>query len=135
MEETIVFEAPYAKIIYKKELKLLSIYWNGKTTSEEYRSTINKGLDHASKAPIENYLSDIRNQSVVGPNDRKWFETDAIPRAIELGLKQAAVVFDGNVFKKYYLNLILKSTNKFKLPLKFFNEEEHAIEWFKTFNS
>ena len=56
-----------------------------------------------------------------------------IPKGIDVGLKRAGVIFDGNVFKKYYLNMIIKVTNKFGLPLKIFNKQEEAIEWFKSF--
>ena len=56
-----------------------------------------------------------------------------IPKAIGVGLKQAGVIFDGKIFKKYYLNMIIKATNKFGLSLKIFNSEEENREWFKSF--
>jgi len=43
-------------------------------------------------------LSDIREQSAVSPENRKWFEEEMIPKAISKGLKRAAVVFYSNVF-------------------------------------
>ena len=51
-----------------------------------------------------------------------------IPKAIEAGLKRVGVVFDGNVFKKYYLNVILAATNKFGLPLKVFTDLETGFK-------
>jgi len=134
MEEIIVFEENFARITCSPQLKMLKVVWNGTFSKEQYQLALEAALNFQLKVtfPIENYLSNIINQGIVNPESRKWFEQVAIPRAIKQGLKKAAVVFDGNVFKKYYLNLILQSSNVFKLPLKFFNSEEDAIKWFNT---
>jgi hypothetical protein len=129
----ILQDTDFAEISYDRELLLGKIEWKRKTTTEEYQFAFETLLEYAKKNPSDNFLSDIRNQSVVSPENRKWFETEMLPKAIEAGLKRAAVVFDGNVFKKYYINMILKVTNKFKLPMKIFTSVDEALEWFKTF--
>lgn len=125
----VVFDEHFADIVYDKEKSLAQINWKGKCSSEEYRGAFEKMLEMQNTNKIIRYLSDVRKQSVISPEDRKWFETVAMPKAIEQGLKAAAVVFDGNVFKKYYLNVILSATNKFGLPLKLFNEVDEAVSW------
>ncbi|MDA3891952.1 MAG: STAS/SEC14 domain-containing protein [Salinivirgaceae bacterium] len=112
-----------------KEKQLGMIKWKGKSTSEEYQSTFLSLLDLQKKETITRYISDIRDQGVISPSDRKWFETVALPLAISQGLKAAAVILDGNVFKKYYVNVVLASTNKFGLPFKMFSTLEEAIVW------
>ncbi|PLW99835.1 MAG: hypothetical protein C0594_16505 [Marinilabiliales bacterium] len=130
----VILDTNYAHVSYKKDLKAGYVIWKGKLTSEEYRNTILSLIDYSkNKSVVENYLSDIKDQAVISPNDRKWFETEAIPASKATGLKRGAVVFDGNVFKKYYLNLILKSTNKFGIDLKFFSSIEEAEDWFKSY--
>lgn len=135
MEEKIVFSEPYAKVTYHQESKTVKIVWNGSFSKEQYQAAIESTLDYQEKShlPIENYLSNILKQGIVNPESRKWFEQVALPRAIQQGLKRGAVVFDGNVFKKYYLNLILQASNMYKLPLKFFSTEEDAFNWFQSF--
>lgn len=128
----VIYDKEYATITYDKGKSLASIEWKGKTNSEEYREIFNTLLEFQKKENVIRYLSDIRNQSVIAPDDRKWFETVAMPKAVEQGLKAAAVIFDGNVFKKYYLNVILSATNKYGLPLKLFNETDDAIAWLIT---
>ena len=113
--KNIILDTDYAEVSHESEFKLGKI------------------REYAKNHEAQNFLSDIREQSVVSPENRKWFEEIMIPQAIDVGLKRAAVIFDGNVFKKYYLNMIIKVTNKFGLPLKIFNSEEEAIEWFKSF--
>ncbi len=129
----IILDTDYAEISYDAELKLGRIEWKKKTTTEEYQYAFITLLEYAKNHPSDNFLSDIRKQSVVSPENRKWFESEMLPRAIEAGLKRAAVVFDGNVFKKYYINMIIQVTNKFGLPMKVFNSEEEALVWFKSF--
>jgi len=125
----IVLDTNYAEVTFDKAKSLGMIKWKGKCTSEEYQNAFSSLLDIQTANNITRYISDIRNQAVISPADRKWFETVALPRAIEQGLKAAAVVFDGNAFKKYYINVILASTNKFGLPMKVFSELDESINW------
>lgn len=108
------------------------ITWKGKSTSEEYQNTFNILLELQKKENITRYISDTSKQSIISPADRKWFETVALPKAIEQGLKITGVIFDGNAFKKYYLNIIIGATNKFKLPLKLVSTRDEAIAWVMT---
>ncbi len=131
--KTLISEYDHAKIYYDATLKLGIIEWKQKPSNTEYQSTFEELITFSKKNPIENFLSDIRNQGVVSPENRKWFESVMIPKAIDHGLKRAATIFDGNVFKKYYINMIIQVINKFGIPLKLFNTEEDAIKWFQSF--
>ena len=125
-----ILETDYVEIIHDSDLNLGKIAWKRKTTLEEYQVAFITMLNYSNENPIKYFLSDIRNQSVVSPESRKWFETEVIPKAIESGYSKAAVLFDGNVFKKHYINMLINVTNKFRVPLKMFNKEEDAIKWF-----
>jgi hypothetical protein len=128
----VLLDSPYAEVTFENEKSLGMILWKGKCTSEEYRQVFTILLDFQMTHPITRYISDIRKQAVISPIDRKWFETVALPRAIEQGLKASAVVFDGNAFKKYYINVILASTNKYGLPMKIFSELQESVDWLMT---
>jgi len=130
--EKVLLDEDYAKVLYLPEFKIGKIIWKRKPNEEEYKIPFLKLLDFGKHTQIDNFLSDIRNQGVVSPKVRKWFETEALPTAIEeCKLKRAATIFDGNIFKKYYLDMLIKASGKFKMPLKTFNSEDKAIEWFK----
>lgn len=124
-----ILDTPYAKVTFNKSHQLGQITWKGKATSVEYQNAFNVLLDFQKSETITRYISDIRKQGIISPSDRKWFETVALPKAIEQGLKASAVVFDGNAFKKYYINIILAATNKFGLPTKLFSTYEEAEKW------
>jgi len=129
----VVFEYEYAQIFHDPSIKLGIIVWKRKPDNSEYQNAFEVMIEFSKKHPIDNFLSDIRNQGVVSPENRKWFESVMIPKAIDNGLKRAAVVFDGNVFKKYYINMIIQVINKFGIPMKLFNTEEDAVKWFRSF--
>ena len=130
----VIYDYDYAQILYEPSVKLGIVVWKHKPENAEYQNAFEVMIEYSKKHPVENFLSDIRNQGVVSPDNRKWFETVMIPKAIKNGLKRAAVIFDGNVFKKYYINMIIQVINKYGIPMKLFNTEEDAITWFKSFN-
>lgn len=134
MSEIVIFQENFATITYHSEQEMIKVVWNGAISKEQYQRAIEKALDfHQKEGPhIENYMSNILNQGIVSPESRKWFEVVALPRGVKQGMKKAAVIFDGNIFKKYYLNLILQASNAYKLSLKFFSTEEEAIKWFES---
>jgi len=119
----------WGKTIFDDKLSLVKITWRVDCTSENYRYSYKKIIDFQRTTPANFFISDIRDQRIISPEDRKWFEKEIIPVAIKQGLKKAAVISTSSAFKKYYLNLILASTNKFGLPLKIFSNEEDAIKW------
>lgn len=129
----IILDTDFAEISYNSELKLGKIEWKAKTSTEEYQYAFITLLEYTKNHPADNFLSDIRKQNVVSPENRKWFETEMLPKAIEGGLKRAGVVFEGNAFKKHYINMIIRIANKFGLPIKAFSSEEEAIFWFRNF--
>ena len=131
-EPMVVKQTSYATISIFEDRCIGMIQWTGKCTSEEYRSTFLYLAEVQKKYGIIRFLSDVREQAIITPEDRKWFEKEALPIAIDQGLKASAVVFNGNVFKKYYLNLILQAMNTFGLPLKLFNDLEPAEAWLMT---
>ena len=126
-----VFSTEYVDIFHDEDLRMLKLIWKAFHNSEQYRDTFMRAVDYASENKMENFLSDVRKQQVISPTDRKWFETVAMPGAAENGLKRAAIIFTGGVFKKYYLNHIFANSKKFKMTLKFFTTVKEAEDWFR----
>jgi hypothetical protein len=131
-----VFDSSYASITFDTERKIIMVIWNGNHTVSEYKAAIGEALNfqRISGFPVYTYLSDIRNQGIVNPESRKWFERVAIPKAVEKGLRRAAVVYDGSVFKSHYLSLVLMAANVYQLPLKFFSSMDEANAWIDSFH-
>jgi hypothetical protein len=129
-----ILDNDYAMVDFYEEEKLLQITWkkiSGKLPLEEYQRPFNVGLDFQSENQdkIKYFITDIREQPVLSPDYRKWFQENAMQRAVDNGLTKAAAIFSGNVFQKYYINNILNTTKKFGLPLKVFSKREDAVKW------
>ncbi len=130
----ILFESDYAGVTFENELKLVIITWKNKTlTLEEYKKPFLAAFEFQSTTEVVNYIADIRDQKVVSPAYRQWFQAEALPIGIKQGLKRGAIIIDTNVFKKYYINNILNSSKKFGIPLKLYSTIEEAKEWFRSF--
>lgn len=128
-----IFKTDYAVASYNPEKKCVEVVWHGNQTVEEYKSVFVAlfAFQRDSGFQVRGYLSDICDQGIVNPEARKWFEQVALPTAVKQGLKYAAVVYEGNTFKRYYLNLILQVGKVYDLPIKFFGSKEEAYEWFR----
>ena len=126
----ILMDEPYVKVVYDEERQIGKIIWSGHPTTEQYRKPFKVLLDWAASGhPVPRFLSDTRDQGVVSPENRKWFEQEMVPAAIAAGLRRSAVVSSSNVFKRYYLNMILSAVNKFNMPFKIFSDEESAVNF------
>ena len=119
----------FVKAYFYPDIKLMHYIWQKQCTGDNYKKNFQIALDFAANHDANYFLSDIRMQGAVSPDDRKWFENVAIPGAIERGLKKAGVIFDGNAFKMYYLNMLLKVFAKKAIPMKLFNDTQIAINW------
>lgn len=131
-----IFENEFAKITYEEELKILTITWKDKKMPfEEYKRPFNLAIEFMSKKPVNNYISDIRDQGIVAPEFRKWLQEVAMPQAAKLGLKRVVGVANINVFKQYYINNVFQSAKRFGIPFKMFNTIEEAKGWFQQFDN
>lgn len=129
-----IFENEIAKTDYDSDKKLVTVTWKESAkaiTMEEYKQPFEEGLIYmeSSNAEAKYFLSDIRNQRPVSPKYRKWFQSVAIQRASDAGIIRGAVVMENNVFKKYYINHIMKTLKKVNMEFKAHKSVEKAIEW------
>ena len=127
--KTEVFNAPFARATYDSERKCITLIWNGSPSKEEYKQPFLAMIAFGRKNPVDSMLSDISQQGIISPDNRKWFEKEMMPQAVDAGLKRAAIVTSGNAFKLYYINLILSAVNKFPIVTKLFNKQQDAYDW------
>ncbi len=124
------FTKEYASIFYEKQKELIKIVWKRQPEEEEYHDVFESAISYVRGGnTFSRFLSDTRRQGVMSPQYRKWFETEILPQAIEIGMKRAAVITDSNPFRRYYLNLLLSAVNKFNIPFKILGDEEKAVDF------
>lgn len=128
-ESEILLTTKYATAFYNHSRQLMGIEWKGSCTKEEYQQLFEVLLNNARNKPTRLFYSDLRKQGVIAVESRKHFEEYVTPESIKLGLKKTGVVTDSNVFKRYYLNLLIKASNKFGNPIKICSSPEEAMEF------
>jgi hypothetical protein len=128
-----VFSKPYATVTYEPAHYILVLIWNGNPNQQEYKEPFLAMLDFGKQNRVDGMLSDISNQGIISPDNRKWFEKELMPQASAAGLKRGAIVTNGNAFKLYYINLILSAVNKFPITTKLFNSRDEALKWLHSF--
>jgi len=129
----VYFENEYVTVSYIKELNAVRQVWKEfKVISlENYQLAFNKSQDLQRIKKTETFLADTRKQGIINPEQRKWLINESFPKAVEIGMKRIVVIADMSVFKRYYLNTLMSSINKFKIPFKIFSDEEKAHQWIK----
>ena len=133
----IYFENEYVTVWYDKELNAVNQVWKAfKVISlENYQLVFIKSQNLQRLKKAENFISNTSNQGVINPIQRKWLQEESLPVAVEIGMKRIAVIAEMSVFKRYYLNTLMSSINKFKIPFKIFNNEEKAKQWIKKLDN
>ncbi len=137
MNKEVILENEFVEVAYIHDYKMAVVAWKNfvTITTEEYQRVFNEILDFTKSIGVVNFISDSRLGGVVSPEDRKWFQENAVPRAAENGLKRAALVIKKDVFKKYYMNAILKVINrKENYETRIFYNYDEAFNWLISFN-
>jgi len=129
----IYFENEYVTVGYIKELNAVTQIWKEfKIISlENYQLAFMKSQELQKQKKAETFLPDTRKQGIINPEQRKWLINESFPKAVKIGMKRIVVIADMSVFKRYYLNTLMASINKFKIPFKIFSDEEKAHQWIK----
>lgn len=129
MKEKIILDKDYALVSYDAVQKLGQIIWRREPSAGEYKTAYLTLLNFASAETVHYFLSDIREQGGALPNERRWFEQELLPAVCKTGLIKAAVVFDGSLSRKYYINLLIAAGKKFGIPIKIFCHQKNALAW------
>ena len=127
--EKIIYEVPYAKIVFEPEYNLLSLYWDGMITSEQYREVFTKVKDFIVENKVKRFLAETTKQGPVSPTDRKWLETELVPQAVAGGLVYSATILGKDVFKQYYLTQIKDASEKAGINFRIFDNFEKGRQW------
>jgi len=125
----LLLDKPFASVYHFKDSKIGYVYWKKSASFEEYKKPFEVLLEKHKKNPIDYFLSDIINQGVTSSEKKDWFREIALKKAIDGGVKKGAVIINDNPFKEFYVNIVLKATNKMGLPFKIFRNVDQAKDW------
>ncbi len=129
-----IFNADYAHAFAEPEKDRFMVVWKKKIviSFDLYQTVYNTILDYHKINKHKFFIADLRDQGVMQPTHRKWFQEYVLPTAAKNGLKKGAVIFDGNVFKKYFMNHIMDTGKKFGVPIIFVGSVAEAEKYFNS---
>ena len=124
-----ILETDYAQLTLNQETSVLKLVWKTDCTSETYRFIYNNILDLIKKTSINYYVADIQKLKMVAPSDRKWLQTEVIPKLFKSGMKKIAAIVTGDVYIQRHIAHINKSIES--RPIKQFGNLAEALKWCK----
>lgn len=127
-----LFENEKAMLQFNEDTNAIELIWKKNQDPDTYRLMFTKGLNFLIEHIATGWVSDIRNESVVGPSSSKWVQTDIITKAVANGLKKIAVVMKADVFQEYYVKSIAKDLDHSENNLmQYFDSVDAANQWLK----
>jgi len=125
-EANILSQYKFATTYYDSDTKIAGVKWHGSFTKDEYIALFDQLFEDVRGKSVIGFYSDIREQGVVPVAARKHFEKEFSPKGKEIGIDKTGVVTDASPFKKYYLNTLIKVTNR---PVKLCSKPEDALSF------
>lgn len=140
-EETILFEASFAKISYipkdktnKEAIRkgILALEWNGDISDEQYKEVMNKLLELTYLYNTTGFLVDAMQMGYVSMFARAWLMLDWIPRMKQREIESAklAIMRNDTPMHKVGIDYVVSYLQQ-TLPYecRFYVSKENAINW------
>lgn len=108
----LVLNETYAKCYYSDETRIYVIIWSGVFSDDEYANVFETLLKFAEINKVIGVLSDVRDQGKVSAESRNYFSNYVSPKGDALGIQKVAIITENSVFKRFYLNTIMKFSGK-----------------------
>jgi signal transduction histidine kinase len=136
LQMQLLFDEPYAKIIFDATINSTGVTWLGPVTSEQYRNVFVRSLEFLAAYNTPTWFSDISRQGYIETDDQVWMLHSILPEAAKNGLKRIAAVQprvkDDKV--KAYLDAIEMNIRKFDIHFKCFTSVPETLEWIQAEN-
>jgi hypothetical protein len=116
-------------IHYDAQLQAVRMVWNGYATSEQFRAGTELMLETLAANKAHKVLADLRAMELIGTNDQHWLENNFVPRAIEKGFRELAIVQPEAYFTKVSVESVSYKVENDKLTISFFKTPEAAEQF------
>jgi len=128
---TIYYETPHFTILWDETCEAVLAVSKGYREGEEMRRGLDKCLELLKVRNAHKWLSDSRDQRVVAEVDQRWVRDDWFPRAIEAGLRSAALLVPANMLASLSMNRVLREIGPI-VETRYFDDLEKGREWLRS---
>lgn len=116
-------------IYFDKELDSVVMIWKGYSTSDQFREGTELMLNELISNGSSKVLADLREMILIGMDDQKWLEARFLPRAINFGFRQIAIISPNSYFNRIAVESVSYKVDKEKISIQFFDSREEAVRW------
>jgi hypothetical protein len=129
IEGQICFESDFGVIYYNARINTAGIRWKKEVTSEQYRHLFDKSIEVVRLYHTPFWVTDMRNQGAISPEDQKWMVTTIFPEAHRNGLIKIAGIYSPDQFNDDYRSRIMEVARQLGVHLLFFTSRKTAEAW------
>jgi hypothetical protein len=106
--------------------------WRGYATSSIFRETNERVLRAIVERCATHLLGDIRDLVLIGADDQVWLNDIWLPRAMEAGLRQVALVQPTYYFNRVAVENVVRKLDPARLAVGYFADRADAKAWLTT---
>jgi hypothetical protein len=119
-------------VTHDPEVPCVVMLWQGYATSAAFRAANERVLAVLGGTRSSKLLGDVSRFVLIGADDQAWLNDDWIPRAIDAGLRHAALVQPHYYFNKVAVETVSSRIDPEHLSVSFFGDVASARDWLKT---
>ena len=117
---------------YDVDIPCIVMTWQGYATSAMFRAANEQVLDVIAERRAKKLLGDITDFVLIGAEDQAWLNENWLPRAMDVGLRIAALVTPTFYFNRVAVDNVVKKLDPIRLQVAYFATRGEAADWLKT---
>jgi hypothetical protein len=117
---------------YDSDVPCVIMTWKGYATSREFRDANERILGVIAERKATKLLGDIREFVLSGADDQNWLTSDWIPRAVQAGIRNVALITPVFYFNRVAVENVGQRLDKEALILQHFDNRDAAREWLSS---
>ena len=117
---------------YDVDVPCVVMSWRGYATSAVFRAANEQVLQMIADRRAKKLLGDITEFVLIGAEDQDWLNNEWLPKAMESGLRLAALVTPTFYFNRVAVDNVVKRLDPARLQVAYFATRDEALAWLKT---
>jgi len=124
--------APEFSVCYEPELPAIVMVWRGYHVSSAFRAQNESVLASLAAHRASKMVCDIRHFLLIGADDQAWLNGDWLPRAMDAGLRFAAIVTPLYFFNRVAVGEVVQRLDSKRLRVEYFEDQAPARDWLRV---
>jgi hypothetical protein len=113
-------------------LQSIIMEWTGFVHGEDFRKTVNQGLDLLIEQKGCKWMADLSEMEVIAQEDQRWLDEEWFPRAAQAGVKYIAMVRPEKVISQISVRRVTGKVGGLEIETAYFDSPEKAKEWLES---